>query len=210
LQRLLDHSQQAAGAYQLNLQYDKATQTLASAETAMEAEYKKHPDDKGFHELWLQSLWAAAMARMQEGEVSPAGESLTLLAQSVSDFRSLTREYTALGERQNAAVAQVSLGTALMGEGERVSGDKAAALLDSAVQAFRSALEVYTKADLPKDWAATQTSLGIALGDEGERASGDKAAALLEQAVQAYRSALEVRTKADLPRTGPRRKTISG
>ena len=92
LQQLLDHSQQAAGAYQLNLQYHQATQTLASAETAMEAEYKKHADDKGFHELWLQSLWAVAMARLHEGEVSPASESLALLAQVRRRSATLARE----------------------------------------------------------------------------------------------------------------------
>ena len=67
MQQLLDHSQQAAGAYQLNLQFHQATQTLASAETAMEAECKKHPDDKGFHELWLQALWAVANGAAARG-----------------------------------------------------------------------------------------------------------------------------------------------
>ena len=199
LRQLLDDSEQAAGAYRLNLQYHQATKTLESAEATADAEYKKHPEDKGFHELWLQAVWDTADARWREGEVAPAGESLALLAQSADDFDSLAREYAALGDRQAAAAAHAGLGVALEEEGERVSEDKAAALLDQAVQAYRSALEVYTKADLPRYWAATQNDLGIALMHEGDRASGDKAAGLLDQAVQAYRGALEVCTKADLP-----------
>jgi tetratricopeptide (TPR) repeat protein len=208
IQQLLDHSQQAAGAYQLNLQYGQATQALISAATAIEAESKKHPDDKGFHEQWLLAVWVAANARQREGEVSSAGESLTLLAQSASDFQSLAREYTALGERQNTALAQVSLGTALMDEGERASGDKAAVLFDQAVQTYHSALEVYTKGDLPQDWARTQSDLGIVLMEEGVRASGDKAAALFAQAAEACRNSLQIFTKADLPQDWARTQNI--
>ncbi|MGD0482485.1 MAG: hypothetical protein ABSA42_20115 [Terracidiphilus sp.] len=199
LRQLLDHSKQDAGADQLGLKFHDATQVLESAAATADAESKKHPDDRGFHELWLQAGSNAADARWREGDVAPADQSLPLLAQSANDFEMLEREYAALGDRQAAAAAQKGLGIALMREGERAGGDKAAALLDQAVQAYRRALEVQTKADLPQDWARTQMDLGIALMDEGERASGDKAAALLDQAVQAYRSALEVYTKADLP-----------
>lgn len=199
LRQLLDHSEQAAGAYRLNLQYHQATLTLENAEAAADAENKKHPEDKGFHELWLQAVWDTADARWREGEVTAAGESLALLAQSASDFQSLAREYAVLGDRQEAAAAHDGLGVALEEEGERVSGDKAAGLLDEAVRAYRSALEVYTKANQPQEWASAQNNLGIALMDAEEWAGADKAAGLLDQAVQAYRSALEVRTKADLP-----------
>jgi len=208
MQQLLDHSQQAAGAYQLNLQYGQATQALVSAETAVEAEYKKHPDDNGFHEQWLLAVWAAANARQREGEVSAAGESLTLLAQSASDFELLAREYTALGERQNAAVAQLGLGTALMDEGERASGDKAAALFDQSVQTYHGALEVYTKADLPQEWAQTQSDLGIALMDEGVRARGDQAAALFAQAADACGNSLQVFTKDAQPQDWARTQNV--
>jgi tetratricopeptide (TPR) repeat protein len=200
LRQLLDDREQAAGAYRLNLQYHQATQTLESAEATADAEFKKHPEDKGFRELWLQAVWDTADARWREGEVSPASESLSLLAQSADDFDSLARQYAVLGDREAAAAAYAGLGVALEEEAERVSEDKAAALLDQAVQAYRRALEVYTRADLPRYWAATQNNLGIALMHEGDHASGDKAAALLDQAVQAYRSVLEVCTKADLPK----------
>jgi len=199
LRQLLDHSQQAAGADQLNLQYHQATLTLENAVTTTQAEYKKHPGDKGFQELWLQAVSNAANARWQEGKVSPANESLALLAQSADEFRSLAREYAALGERQEVASAQLGLGTALDEEGRRASGDSAGALLAQAVEAFESALQVYTKDVLPQDWARTQVRLGNVLKDEGQSASGDHAAALLAQAVEAYQNALQVYTKADLP-----------
>jgi len=199
LRQLINQRQSAAGADQLNLKFHHATQVLESAVVTADAESKKHPDDKGFHELWLQAVSNAATAQRQEGEVAPADQSLPLLAQSAADFDSLAREYAALGDRHQAAAAQSGLGSALDDEGERASSDKAMVLLDQAVQAYRSALEVRTKADLPQEWSMTQNNLGDALGDEAERAGGDKAAALLDQAVQAYRSALEVRTKADLP-----------
>jgi tetratricopeptide (TPR) repeat protein len=200
LRQLINQRQSAAGADQLNLKFHDATQTLESAVSTAEAEYGKHKDDIGFHELWLEAASSAANARLSEGEVAPASQSLPLLAQSAADFDSLAREYAALGARQAAAAAQDGMGTALVREGERANGDKATELLDQAVHALRDALEVRTKADLPQDWATTQTNLGNALMLEGERVSGDKAMALLSQAAEDYRSVLEVRTKADQPR----------
>ena len=197
LRQLLDHSEQAAGADQLNLKFHLATQTLESAEATADAEYKKHPVDKGFHELWLRAESDTANAHRKEGEVAPADRSLPLLAQAADEFQSLASEYSALGDRPEIAAAQDNLGVALVREGERAGGDKAAALLDQAVQTFQKALEVRTKAALPQDWAMTEMDLGVALMREGERAGGDKAIALLDQAVQAYRNALEVYTKAD-------------
>ncbi|MGB8029514.1 MAG: hypothetical protein WCF30_07590 [Terracidiphilus sp.] len=199
LRQLLDDSEQATGADQLSLRYHEATQTLESTVATAQAEYKRHPDDKGFHELWLRAVSDTANARRKEGEVAPADQSLPMLAQAADEFQSLASEYSALGDRPENAAAQNGLGVALMREGERATGDKAMALIDQAVQAYRSALEVRTKADSPQDWAVTQNALGVALMREGERASGDRAMALLDQAVQACRSALEVRTKADSP-----------
>ena len=199
MRELLDHSNQAAAANRLNGQYHEATQTLESAATAIDAEFNKFPDDRGFNELWLEAVGNAATARVREGAVAPADVSLASLEGSVSDFQSLAGKYAVLGDRQEEAAAHAGLGVALEEQGARVSGDKSAALLDQAVQAFRSALQVRTKTDLPQDWAKTQDELGDVLYDEGLRTSGDKAAGLLDQAVEAYRNALEVYTKADHP-----------
>jgi hypothetical protein len=117
LRQLISDREQAASASRLALQYHQATQTLESAEATAEAEYKKHPDDKGFHELWLWSLSSVANARWQEGEVSPASESLPLLAQSASDFQFLSQQYSRLEDMQNCAWAQNGLGLALVDEG---------------------------------------------------------------------------------------------
>ena len=199
LRQLLDDSEQAAGADQLNLKHHEATQALETAAATAQGEYEKHPGDKGFHELWLRALSDTANARRKEGEVAPADQSLPMLAQAADEFQSLASEYSALGDRPEIAAAQSGLGMALVREGERAGGAKAMALLDQGVQALRSALEVRTKAALPQDWAWTQNALGLALWDEGTRSSGDQAMALLDQSVQAFRHALEVRTKADLP-----------
>jgi tetratricopeptide (TPR) repeat protein len=200
LRQLLDDSEQAAGADQLNLKYQEARQALETAAATAQGEYKKHPGDKGFHELWLRALSDTANARRKEGEVAPADQSLPLLTQAADEFQSLANEYSTLNDRPEIAAAQGGLGMALVREGERAGGAKAMALLDQAVQALRSALEVRTKAALPQDWAWTQNGLGLALWDEGTRSGGgDKATALLGESVQAFKSALEVRTKADLP-----------
>jgi tetratricopeptide (TPR) repeat protein len=199
LRQLLDHSEQAAGADQLNMKYHQATQTLESDEGTADAEYKKHPGDKGFHELWLRAVSDTANAHRKEGEVAPAGQSFPLLAQAAGEFQSLANEYSALDDRPEIAAAQSGLGLALVREGERAAGDKAMVLLDQAVEAFQKALEVRTRADLPQDWAWTQNGLGLALMREGERSSGDKAMALLDEAAQAFKSVLEVRTKTDQP-----------
>ncbi len=200
LLQLLDHAQQAAGADQLNLKYHQATQTLEGAENTAQDEYKKHPDDKGFHELWLRALRASANARESEGEVSPANQSLPFLAQSVADDELLAHEYGASGDRAATATARNDLGVALTEEGLRAGNKDSPALFDRAIQEFQSALNLQTKADLPLLWATTQRNLADALKDEGERVTGDKAAALLNQAVESYRNALEVYDKSETPR----------
>ena len=199
LRQFLDHRRQAAGADRLNLKYREATQTLESAATTAESQYKKHADERGFHELWLQALLDAANARWLEGEVASADQSLPLLIRSADDLRSLAREYTALGDRPELAAVEMDLGNALADQGVRDSGNKSMALLDQALEAYRHALEVYTKTNLPQDWATTQNDLGTALTREGERVKGDKAMSLLDQAVEAYHHSLEVYSKTDLP-----------
>ena len=210
MRELLDHSNQAAGAYRLNGQYHEATQTLESAATAIDAEYNKFPDDKGFHELWLEAVGDAADARVREGAVAPADVSLALLEQSANDYQSLAGKYAVLGDRQEEAAAHDGLGVALEEEGARVSGDKSAALLDQAVQAFRSALEVRTKADLPQDWAKTQDDLGVVLTTRecGPAETRPLACSIRRSRHIAARSRFT--PKPISPRTGPARKGISG
>jgi hypothetical protein len=131
LRQLINQCQAAAGADQLGLKYHDATQVLESAVATANAEYGRHKDDIGFHELWLQALWFAANARWQEGKVAPADQSLPLLAQSADAFESLAHDYAVLGDRQATAEEQGNLGNALQDEGERAGGDKADALLES-------------------------------------------------------------------------------
>ena len=199
LLQLIDHSQQAAGVEQLNLQFHQATQALESAAATAQAEYKKHPGDKGFHELWLRAEFDAASARWREAEVAPADQSLPLLAQASGEFQSVAGEYSALNDRPEAAAAENGLGIALMEEGERGSGDKARELLGQAVEAYNQALEVRTRADFPQDWAATENALGIALVVEGRHAAGNQAMQLFDQARETFGRTLEVRTQSDLP-----------
>ncbi len=199
LKQLLDHSEQAAGAYQLNAQYHEATQTLESAAATAQAEYQKHPTDKGFQGLWLEALAATANARWQEGKVSPSSDSLPLLAQSASDYQTLSQQYDSLGDHAAWAWSQQGLGIALKNEGLRVTADKAAAFYAQAVQALQNALTVYTKAALPLEWAATQNDLGNTLQNEALLATGSKSIALFDQAIAAFQDALTVRTKTAAP-----------
>jgi hypothetical protein len=199
LRKLIDEREQAAGADQLNLQYHLATQSLEGAESTADSEYKKHPEDRGFRQLWLLALFDVTKSRWKEGEVSPADRSVPLLAKSGEGFQSLAREYSQLGDPREGAIASDGLGVVLYDEGVRLPGDKSVALLDQSVQAFQNASEVLTKESYPKEWANTQENLGNALRFEGDRAGGDKAIALLSQAAQACNRALEVFTKADAP-----------
>jgi tetratricopeptide (TPR) repeat protein len=216
LRQLLDHSEQAAGADQLNLKYHDATQVLESAVATADAEYRKNLEDKGFHELWLEAVWDTASARWREGEVAPANEGLALLAQSASDFESLSRELDDIGDSRRAAAAQDRLGYTLEDEGDRTrvalavtplhhsGGEKAAAFFDQAAQAFQKELAVFTKANSPHDWATVQIAIGNLLVNESELANmegqREEAMASSQKAVQTFRSALEVYTKADSPR----------
>ena len=199
LRQKLQDAQGSANASQLNLQYHQATGTLESTRARAATEHKRYPDDPALHDIWMDATFALAGALVAEGEVASASQSLPLLAQAADAYQTLAREYLALGDRSNAAAAQVGWGNALLREGERANGENSAQSLAQAVQAFQNALEILTKAEYPQNWAQIQLCLGTALMDEGERASGDKAQALLEQSVQAFRRALEVDTQADHP-----------
>jgi tetratricopeptide (TPR) repeat protein len=199
LQKILETTQQRANALQLVGRYHDATAVLKKTRDYISVQQKASPEDGGLRNLWLDSMNVTAIARAAEGSVSSADLSAQLLAQSVSDFQIIDREYAATGNRQGIAMTQLGLGDVLCDEGERLGGIEAANVLERAVQAYRDALNIYTKADFRMHWAAAEVGLGNALLKEGERGSDDKAALLLEQAVQAYGSALEVRTKADFP-----------
>jgi len=199
LQQLIKDRQQSASASQLNLQYHQATQTLESAEATAHAEFKKHPDDRGFHELWLQALLILADGRREEAEVAPAEQSLALLGRAVADFQSAAREDEALGDHQEAAAAQTDLALSLLDEGMRSNGEQSAAFLEQAVHLFEAALTVRTRTDFPSLWADTEYDLASALENEAQRVPGDKSVALLDQAAQAYRAVLEVYTRAASP-----------
>jgi tetratricopeptide (TPR) repeat protein len=199
LSAIVSTAQQAADADMLALHYHQATTLLDEVASTANAEYKKHPDDRGFHEIWLQALWSVADARWREGEIAPAEQSLGLLARSSQDYSLLILEYEQLGNAEGHASAEAGLANTYMDQGERTTGAESTALLAKSVQAFDHALEVYTKTDLPQDWASAQMNLGNAYLEQGERTTGAKSVALLAKAVQAYEYALEIYTKANLP-----------
>lgn len=199
LGQYLDHSQQAASADQLGLEYEKATQTLESAELAAEAEYRKHPEDRGLHELWLRAVLAAANGRRQEAWTAPADRAAALIAQTVGDFHAAAREYADLHDPQGEAAVQDGLANALVMQATEVSRGEAAAQLQQAVEAYQQALAVDTREVAAKQWATIESDLGMALTNEAAIAGGDRSAALFAEAVQAFRDSLEVRTKAEDP-----------
>lgn len=210
LQQLIKDREQSASASQLNLQYHQATQTMESADATAQAEYKKHSDDRGFHELWLQALLSLASVRLQEGEVAPADRSLPLLARSADDFQSIVREAAIADDQQQAAAAESGLGSALVDQGLRAGGDKSVALLEQAVQAYEKALEVRTRGSFPLEWADTEANLAGTLDNEAQRVAGGKSVILLDRAAKAYQSVLEVYTRADSPQDWARTQTGLG
>jgi tetratricopeptide (TPR) repeat protein len=199
LRQLLSDTQQAAAAFQFNLQFHAATTAAEHARDRAAAEHKKFPDDPGIEDIWLQTIGAAANALMQEGTFSPANQSLPLLVEAANDLQDLATKFQSSGDRQGWAKTQNNLGYALLREGQRASSDKAVDLLDQAIQAHQRALEVYTQADQPDLWAKTQNMLGLALISQAHLATRVKAMDLLNQAVQAFQKAAEVFTKADFP-----------
>ena len=96
-------------------------------------------------------------------------------------------------DRQNWAIAQNSLGTALRELGTR-EGDTAR--LHQAIAAYQAALTIRTANAAPMDWAATQNNLGTALAELGTR-EGDTAR--LHQAVAAFQAALTIHTPKAAP-----------
>jgi tetratricopeptide (TPR) repeat protein len=199
LRALVDKKFQSANAYQLNLQFHQATVTLTQARDRAAAEHTQYPDDAALRSIWLDAVLRLANARRDEGDFGAAGDSATLLAESIKDYQTLLPQRAAPDEKQDWAMAQLNLGIALDGQALRSSGAQGADLLGQAVSAYRSALQVYTKAGQPKEWARAEMNVGNALLDQGERSNGAKANELLAQAVVAYRAALEVRTRVDLP-----------
>jgi hypothetical protein len=199
LSAVLSTAEQAAGADQLAAHYHLATDTLDQAATIATAEYKKHPDDRGFHDIWLQASSSATYAREREGEVAPAADSLPLLARVATECQSLAAEYTAAGNPQMSAVAQTCRAISLEQEGSRTTPDKAPALYAQAIAAYQQVLTVYTKPTLPRPWAYVQVVLGNTLLEQAEATTGPKAAALYDQATQSYNNALEIYTRSAAP-----------
>lgn len=198
MRELVDKSIQSSNAFHLDSKYHQATQTLEQARDRATAEHGHFPEDAALRDIWLEAVYRAAYARVDEGEIAPGSDSVTLLARSVDDFRGLLADYVGRTERQGWAQVQCNLGATLDDQAARSTGTQATNLSAQAVEAFRAALTVQTKAGLPQDWAATQVDLGNALTRQGERMGGAQATELLAQAVAAYRSALEILTKADM------------
>jgi tetratricopeptide (TPR) repeat protein len=196
---VLRNASQAAGAFQLNLQYHEATTALEHAQEYAANMHKKYPEDVYMWAFWLQTIKGVAGARVEEGAASSAGASLPLLVQAAKDYESVAAEYQKVGERDGWADTQDSLGYTLWNAGRRAPADKAMALLEQAVQAYQHALEVRTQAARAQDWAVTENNLAVALGDEAQRAPADKAEALLDQAAQALQKVVQVSTKAAHP-----------
>jgi hypothetical protein len=94
---LLAKAKQAANANQFALHFHQATTILDEVVATTEAEFKKYPDDRGFHEIWLQALSSAAEAREKEGEVATAADSLSLLSASSQKFSQNIAEYKRSG-----------------------------------------------------------------------------------------------------------------
>jgi tetratricopeptide (TPR) repeat protein len=199
LQKLIDDRQQAASAFQLNLEFHQATLTLQAAVATAETESRKHPEDKGLQQISLQALLAAANARLWEGQVDSMEQSAALESGAADAFRSLAASYSSLGDARDAAAAYRGEGAALEAEANRRSGPIVATLSDQAAQAYRGAIDSISKTQDPHDWAAAQNGLGNLLEDEGNRTSGDQGVPLFEQSAAAFQHALEVYTKADNP-----------
>ena len=132
MRELLDHSQQAAGAYRLNGQYHEATQTLESAATSIDAEYNKFPDDKGFHELWLEAVGDAADARHARGRRRSRQRELSRCSNNPPTITSRWRANTLCWEIARRQPRHKT-GSALLSRrrARGSSGDKSAALARS-------------------------------------------------------------------------------
>jgi len=207
-QGMLDHSKQEADTFQSNGQFHEAALTLESAATTLEAVHNKNPDEADLHELWLSAVSDAVTALSDEEDdqvesemfagKTPVGvDSAALLAKAAEDFKLLDREYSALGEHDDAESAETNLGDTedqlgdlLASEAMLASGDKAVALYDQAVAADRNALDVYTKSGNTQKQLSTQLDLASIYLEESKNASGSRAETLQAEASQAYQTAL--------------------
>jgi tetratricopeptide (TPR) repeat protein len=126
-----------------------------------------------------------ANALFNEGDERGGSEALQ---RSIVLYRSILQGLSRERIPLDWALAQNSLGYALLVLGERESGS---ARLEEAISSFRAALEVDTREQMPRQWAMTQRNLGYALLVLGHRESGTA----VEEAVLADRAALEEITR---------------
>jgi hypothetical protein len=214
LRQLINDREQASGAYEIDSKWHEGTQTLEAAAGVAASEYKKHPGDREFHELWLETLAKAALARDMEASEAPRGQIYDLIVQSANDYRLLSNEYRSLGdltdfatmqyrfasraalEAQAAARADAVISCSEMANPgvysrfqlERTS-EKADAFFGQAVQAQKEALGAYDRNQNPGDWAWAQKDLGWVLMAEGNFAGAKNAPDILAQAAAADRAA---------------------
>lgn len=199
LRLLIDDEIQSANAFQLHLQYHRATEVLITARNRAESEHRRFPDDAALREVWMDTWRESAL--MQKGEASHADPttSLVLLQSSVDDLRMLAQEYKRSNDRKEEARTEGDLGNALEDMGIRVGEDKARSNLEQAVQAYQRALEILTKESDPKDWALLQVNLALALMAAAEREPGNNFNLLIGRAIKGYKDGLGVIDKAAFP-----------
>lgn len=196
---LITDRQQAASAFQLNLQYPQATQVLESLTERLAKEHRNLPENTSVYQMWLRARLLLANARLSEGQNSTATDSARLISQCLLDYQSVADEYQRSGEQQNWAIAQSNLANALLDASDRANGEEASLLLNRAVQASKMISEVFSKRDDPKDWARAQVTFCLTELGASEAATGDKVATGLADAEHSCRAAFEGYDKLDSP-----------
>lgn len=137
-------------------------------------------------EGWLETQLCLGLALDHEGSVTdgPAGDAL--LDAAIATHRATLEAFTREARPADWAMAQFSVGYALLARAERNAD---AALVDEAVAAFRAARGI-AASDRPEDWGSLQFDHGKAILNRARATPGPEAGAFFTEASEAFRAAL--------------------
>ena len=118
------------------------------------------------------------------------------LAEAIAGYQSLLTEQSWIATRENRALTQSNLGTALLVLGDSFEDVERIKVLRRAVSAFTQALRDTDRETFSKSWALAQHNLGYALDELGGLIKGEEGVRLHRGAVGANHLSLEVYTRA--------------
>jgi tetratricopeptide (TPR) repeat protein len=225
LHAMVQEAEQSASAFQLALQFSKATEVMDDACKEAGAEHQHYPNDVELKNIWLNGSLYTEGVRWEEGSWALTSSSSMksteeLYASVINNLEALVNQIDKANEPLQWAEVKRSLSSHLFHQSFLEYGDlgngHAYEFQTRAIAAAREALGVCDREKDPRLWADIESTLGLILAAQISqdlantgRARG-QADDLLQQAIDATRASMQFYSKSDYPTDWGLRQTRIG